>query len=193
MPAYDPSDRTGPWWYDKDKGKHYFNSQYCLELMFQDGLPVTPATKVDFVSHHDKYCSVHRYSPKKCAELGIDAHKAGGRFLAAAIATGTDISEVTFGDSRDPFSCATVVGDAFSRMVGALKQLTKTYSGHVVSGGSEAIPLARAVLNAVAFHRDDVPTIAGLFKSEDDLIRTCSQVIAEAVKSVDAKTLMESL
>jgi hypothetical protein len=193
LPIYDPADRTGPWWFNKEEGRHYFNSNYCLELMFEDDIPVTESTKVDFVNHHDNYCSVHRYNPKKCAELGIDAHRAGGRFLAAAIATGTDISDVTFGDSGDPLSFATVVGDAFSRMVGSLKQIAKNYSGSVVHGGSEAIPLARAVLNAVAFHRDDVPTLAGLFRGEDDLIKTCAQVIADSVRSVDSKTLLEAL
>lgn len=30
LEKYDPNIPNGPWWYDKEKDKHYYNSNFCL-------------------------------------------------------------------------------------------------------------------------------------------------------------------
>ncbi|SRR5712692_828595 len=44
LAQYDPTVGDGPWWYDKDKDEHYFNGNYCLELMLEEDLAIDAET-----------------------------------------------------------------------------------------------------------------------------------------------------
>jgi hypothetical protein len=71
LTPYDPKKHDGPWWHQSDSGKHYFNNKYTLELMLELDVDISLARKINFVNHHEEYCSVHRLNPKACRELGF--------------------------------------------------------------------------------------------------------------------------
>jgi len=44
LQKYDPSIPCGPWWYDKDTDIHYWNGNYCLEIMLERDLNISEAS-----------------------------------------------------------------------------------------------------------------------------------------------------
>ena len=56
LEKYDPTDPSGPWWYDAKNDIHYWNGKFCLEIMVERDLYVRKAIEIDFVRHHPKQC-----------------------------------------------------------------------------------------------------------------------------------------
>ncbi len=77
----DLTQKTGPWWHDTATDTHYYNGTYCLEIMVERELTLADCTAVDFVTHHESFCSVFPASPARCSELGIDNFAGAERFL----------------------------------------------------------------------------------------------------------------
>lgn len=84
--AYDPTQKTGPWWFNKETGKHYYNNYYCMEFMLEASLEVITSLTSDFVLHHPTWCNSNRKNPKSCRHLGWTGYKAGAELLARLLA-----------------------------------------------------------------------------------------------------------
>jgi hypothetical protein len=82
---YRPHRRHGPWWHDKDGGKHYYNGDYTLELLVESDLHLIHASKITFVKHHDDMCSLKPTDPSSCKECGWEGNQAGAYFLARLV------------------------------------------------------------------------------------------------------------
>jgi len=79
---YDPTLGDGPWWFDKETGIHYWNSSCCLEIMIEEDLNIADVEKIDFVTHHSKFCNI---SPVSCPDCNLHSSHAGARFIAGLI------------------------------------------------------------------------------------------------------------
>jgi len=78
---YDQSKRDGPWWHSSKSGKHYWNGEYCLEFMVEDKLQIRKVSRLRFVKHHPKRCSIDY---RTCKDCGHEPDQAAARLLAGA-------------------------------------------------------------------------------------------------------------
>ncbi len=74
---YDPTTDRGP--LRKRDGVWYWNGDYTSEFMVERDVLLDECTGFDFITHHDRFCSLHGSG---CKYLGSEPHRAGGRVLA---------------------------------------------------------------------------------------------------------------
>lgn len=175
LAQYDPSTTPGPWKTDS-KAKHWWNGDHCLELMVHDELSVEAVTRVSFVNHHRRWCSLHRNEPKECIELGLKAHSAGAQFIASIVGEGLHTLDHALIDDGNP--CDEVV-DAFQELINQEVGGEK-YKGTLKSTHSGASAVARSLLLATARRsEDDRLALLRLFRSEDDAVEAVQWAVAE--------------
>lgn len=75
--AYDPISDKGP--LRKRGAAWYWNGDYTSEFMIERDILLDECTGFDFITHHDRFCSLHGSG---CKFLGSEPHRAGGRVLA---------------------------------------------------------------------------------------------------------------
>lgn len=176
LPAYDPASRDGPWWYDSTTDTHYVNGTYCLEFMLEDDLPLRKASRVDFVQHHAKYCSVHRTHPQSCSELGLLDGKGGARFLMLAASRGVDLSALDKALISEEGKLSYKITNALAWVAHHFHEVD--YTAQVTASSDTGRAVARAVLNALAIdQRHEAELLASLFRSEDMLIKALATVL----------------
>jgi hypothetical protein len=81
LQLYDPRRDRGPWWVSPD-GLHYWNSNYCLEVMYGGDLLLDQTTGVDLVNHHDRICSIDN---RTCPDLGRGKADAATEFIGTLV------------------------------------------------------------------------------------------------------------
>jgi transposase len=68
------------------EGLWYWNWTYTGEFMLQSTLWLSDCHKVDFIKHHDTYCSIGG-----CNDRGKDGDRAAGRIIAYVLSRGINI------------------------------------------------------------------------------------------------------
>jgi hypothetical protein len=173
---YNPSVPNGPWWFDDEYKRHYFNGNYCLEFMIEAPISLRYLSGFEFVKHHDQYCSMHRTSPSRCAELGLLASQGGARFLARAAVMNTDLRAVFSNRLRE-------VNTAKMFLRSAFMQLITDMTGRVEPSGnvsSNAIALSRAAMSAYTWgHRDEAHFLAAKFKNYEALSTAVAKILTD--------------
>jgi hypothetical protein len=170
LQPYDPTQGNGPWWHDIANDIHYWNGEYCLELMLEDSLPLASATQLSYVDHHASYCSVHRQTPADCRDRGKSQFYAAPEFLACLIGRNMELSQgVTHLFVNDAGPTDALVEAARS----LLGRFTMNSSPYVGNRTAPNHALARAVFAAYA----DAPepemwTLAHWFASSDELYQS---------------------
>jgi hypothetical protein len=186
LERYDPTTGDGPWWYNKEKNEHYWNGNYCLEIMVERDIRISEVVKVDFVRHHPRYCCLS----SNCDEMDWSSYMGGAFFIAGMV--GQDIYHrlPVFYESADD---SIEVDYSFERSCMSIwhsfDQIER-FKGSIISKHNAAKPLARAVLNAYAFNVDDVIPLASLFKSKKSLVYSCAKLIADKFDISDWKVLL---
>jgi hypothetical protein len=186
---YNPEDRTGPWWYDKESDVHYFNGKYCLEIMVERSIPLKQIKGFQFVNHHRAWCSRYPKQPTKCSELGINSHKSSISVLAQILKRGIICNENYLLDTRvDLLQSGNPFKDAAEFLFYRLKDAEKG-SGHLTKDDEAAFPVFQSIMDSIS--RGDkesyVPLIK-LFKSFDEIklvfktqVQTCFSMSNEEI------------
>lgn len=176
LTPYNPKIGDGPWWFDASTNSHYWNGDYCLEIMFESDLPVVSAKKIDFVKHHPNYCNIR---PNSCPDRGVDQNLAGAKFLASLVGQHLNLSSLRWVDNNRP-------EDDLCYAWSWLKtKLTKSMEGLELTGtipytDQAASSIGRAIL--AAFSRgdiDEIKALSQLMKSKKAVIEACAKVISE--------------
>ena len=163
---YDPTIGNGPWWWDKATDTHWWNGDYCLEIMAEGRLPISKCEKVEFVDHHPHGCCIDH---KQCQYKGLKKVKAAASFLAATVAQGIDLAPIKL----IPIGThALTAFDMPCRGWSAIWRETKgaKFVGTITAQMPAATPLVRAALNA--YSRGDLAeckVLSGLFASSAEL------------------------
>jgi hypothetical protein len=72
LTPYEPTAGDGPWWYNEDDDTHYFNGDFCLELMLQDSIKLDAALRdFRFVKHRENMCSIFRASSRSARRSAL--------------------------------------------------------------------------------------------------------------------------
>lgn len=181
LEPYDPTSKTGPWWFDHSNDQHYFNSKHCLEFMIEAPVRLRLLKKLDFVNHHQDYCSVHRNAPAKCSELGSNSSLGGAVFLTRAAVTGVGLAQFSKHFVKEN-------GDPTKELYGALSEFYRTFSSTVHFSGSltaeseSSIAVMRAIMSAFTFGpMADAILLCAMFQRERVFINVAARVLAETV------------
>lgn len=185
LSPFDPTTDDGPWWYDEEKGEHYWNGNYCLEIMVERDIRISEVVKVSFVDHHPRYCCLSN----NCNDMGISGSEGGAFFISGMV--GQDIYHrlPAFYENDDGIEIDYMFERSCMSIWHSFNQIEK-FKGSIIPKDKAAIPLARAVLNAYAYNEDDLIPLASLFKSKNSLVYSCAKLIAKKFKISDWKMLL---
>ncbi len=186
LARYDPTTGDGPWWYNEKNNEHYWNSNYCLEIMVERDLRISEVVKVDFVKHHPRYCCLSN----NCDEMDFRRYEGGAFFIAGMV--GQDIYHrlpAFYENVDDSIEVDYLFERSCMSIWHSFDQIEK-FRGIIISRHKAAMPLARAVLNAYAFKEDDVIPLASLFKSKKSLVYSCAKLIADKFNISDWEMLL---
>jgi hypothetical protein len=179
LAPYDPKKRDGPWWHQGDPGKHYFNNRYTLELMLEADVDISLARKINFVTHHDQFCSVHRNNPKACNELGCQSSRAGAYFVARIVGEklGSKIITLLTEDSAP----SSTLRSAWSSLETRLRRLVTEQAGRMKADHDSAGAVSRALLRAYgARDTKDLKALGALFKSKEAMMEAVQATVESA-------------
>jgi hypothetical protein len=188
---YDPVRGDGPWWVDPE-GNHFWNGNYCLEVMTEDDVSLELATGLSFVGHHANRCSIDPYG---CPDLGKSDRQGGAEFLATLVSRYQSLHLpsvlYTYGDGHQSVSGS--VGAALNTLMHACARLEVPGPG-IVAGDPQAPALARALLGAM--YRDptaDRAQLARLFSCNKCLVEAVANVIVSAWDDDQAEVIQQEL
>ena len=182
LEVYDPTAGNGPWWYDAANDVDYFNSNYCLEFMFESQIDLADATQLNFVKHHENQCANAKRDPYPCPEKGMRDLMGGSYFLTRAIATGLKIGDwpqlfYIEGRRLNPY-----IQMAFREFIQAIP--VRNFSGPLHSTSPEAEPIAKSLASAYTFGHNVAP-LANLFSSEENMIEATAVQFAKTLRCND--------
>ena len=188
---YDATVGNGPWWFDRSTGEHYRNGDYCLEIMFEDDLELIRNEGVTISSHHGRYCSLNRYNPNACPDLGLDRQVARGYFLARIVGTkmNTIVLKFTEKDTEGKIIPKWSLEFGFNELLWKLPA-DVNFCGTLRSTDSSAESLVRAICSAYSYrHFDEQKKLASLFVSKEELWSCCRNVVAKDFGLSDSLSL----
>lgn len=164
----------GPWWKDVKKNLHYWNGDYCLEFMLEDELSLSSVSRLRFVRHHEKRCSI---SPTSCPDRGHTGARAAARLLAGACDRRllSNCSGIWIDEHDAPRDC---LQTAWESLRDRLCKGIQDWDGTVASGSERAFAIARAGLGAFCdLSTQDRKQLFSLFDSQESVIESCASII----------------
>jgi len=170
---YDPTIGDGPWWHDKDNDKHYWNSEYCLEIMIEGDIQLSQATGIFFEKHHEEYCCI---SPGNCIDQGVRPHVGGASFLAGLVGRSIRLPRrlLTNPELDDrPYSDAQ---DAAQQLHHLLRECGKGASGGKLSQDASSA-IARAIFFSLSRRNlEEAASLSKLFPSQAVMLEECKNL-----------------
>ncbi len=186
---YDPTVGDGPWWLSPT-GEHYWNGEYCLEVMVEDDLDLALSTQVDFVKHHEKRCNLDY---RTCAYCGVNDDKGGAEFSAALVSRrgSLDLPGLVVDRGKGPRPSGSLDG-AVSVLLRRISKAASGAAGAVQRSDAAAASLARGVLAAYANAgiSGDLPELAAHFATVDEVEGAVADVVADAVGLPDGDAFL---
>ena len=185
---YDPKRGDGPWWHKIEDDKHYWNGNYCLEIMIERDVLIHEASTIDFVTHNHRMCNINLTD---CSDIGLPGPHAGARFIAALIGCGYDLNNNNIFKDRNNIIEEIILIQAISILWQDLNYIAQGYVGDIISTDETALPISRAILNSYASMNDiEVKRLCSLFKSEEDLKNSCANLIGKGLYIPDWRILV---
>lgn len=177
LDIYDPEQKDGPWWWNKRKDKHHWNSRFALEFMFEGELSLDDCLEIDFVKHHDHQCAI---DPSSCVEKGYPADRGATLVIAGAIGQDLTVAKRLCGrrTASGRFRPKGKWDFGFSSLYSKISRLP--FGGPIQAGTPESRALARAVMAAV-FRRDPDETraLSTLFADSENLLDSLKDLAKE--------------
>ncbi|WP_109693849.1 hypothetical protein [Chitinophaga deserti] len=90
---YVPTQGDGPWYYDVENKRHYWNGTYCLEFMFTRDLSLSIANEVSFTGHHSEYCNMKESA---CRDQKVPKQYINARFVSHLTASLVSVDSKLF-------------------------------------------------------------------------------------------------
>ncbi|MCX6906686.1 MAG: hypothetical protein NTY01_01445 [Verrucomicrobia bacterium] len=163
---FDPTVDDGPWWWDKATDTHWWNGNYCLEIMAEGRLAISKCERVEFVAHHPHGCCIDHST---CLYKGFSKERGIALFLATTISQEIDLSPLKLvpAEKKALTRFDTAYQGWFAIWQG-IKDLKCT--GEITSNMKSAIPLVRAVLGAYSRgNGHEIKSLASMFCSNTEL------------------------
>jgi hypothetical protein len=180
LTPYNPATSAGPLIYVKSAAKWYRNFTFTGELLVDGDLALEDCTCVDFVDHHESYCSK---SGRSCSFFGMDKRVVGSRFLATLLGSWLIKSPRLFhaSDTKPKRLHAGAAGAW--RVLHSALTVDGPDSGRIRAGDDAAEDIVRAVwLNYGRNRRKAAKRLCNLFRSTEELRLAAESVALSAFK-----------
>jgi len=128
------------------EGLWYWNWTYTGEFMLQSTLRLSDCHKVDFIKHHDIYCSIGG-----CNDRGKEGDRAAGRIIAYILSRGTNIIDDPLITTKPKKALSFAVDRGLSRTLFALGASAGKLEGPLKTDVSVDAALRAATLPAPVF------------------------------------------
>lgn len=170
LSEYHPAESGGPWKLNEDESTHYWNGDYCLEIMLERDLLMSESIETNIVDHHGSICSINGAG---CTDMGLRETDAAASFLAWLLASSIDPIELRIRRSKLP--------NYWISLWRKLSEIETPYVGPITHRMLAANPLTKSVLNLYARGRKaELRVLARLFKSRNELIISSAIVLSGA-------------
>lgn len=188
LEEYNPTLRNGPWYYDNSRDEHFYNSKYCLEFLFEDTIDISLIKALDFVKHHDDYCSIYRYEQFKCNEKGINLFNSAIRVIATFAERELKLSD--YFDIKNDSNLKRIIEYALEDIF-ALINKEKNYNGNIISNSSNAKTLVSCINYLISKGENhNAIKLFNLFNTKDVLIKLLQESYSECT-GLSIKTIKE--
>lgn len=179
LQPYNPKRERGPWWVSPD-GAHYWNSNYCLEVMYEGDLLLNQTTGVDLVKHHRQFCNIDY---RTCPDLGRDEADAATEFIGTLVSKNQRLFLPGFvtKTGRTPQPDFAIL-QLYSKLYSRCGRLNPQGWGSLRAGDPYAPAVARALLRSLAAKElaHDAAPLASIFQNIQEARRAIGDVIADA-------------
>lgn len=190
FPIYEPTRGDGPWWHKADTDSHYFNGEYCLEIMIERDVLIEEASTIDFVDHNIDMCNV---DPRNCPYRGLHRAHAGAMFIASLFGRGYDSIIRRLFKNHPNIIELHILQSSISTLWQHLSE--ELFVGDITFSDKKALALSRAFLNSYAsvnsYKSDETYQLCSLFGTKGDLEISCARLIAENLNIDDPTILID--
>ncbi|MCO6043314.1 hypothetical protein NG895_05290 [Aeoliella sp. ICT_H6.2] len=169
---FDPQNERGPWLWDATTDEHWWNGNYCLEVMLESDLLLGSGQQIDFVEHHANRCCIDHHS---CQDKGITQSDAASEFLCMLADRSLTLPGGVFGES------------ARFTIRGVWNLIARCISRSACRGQSNRKSLAQARACLAAFGRRDANSktdfaeLVSTFQNTDEAIAATRAVLQGTV------------
>jgi len=166
--------RSGPIYFDGEEW--YRNGHYTGEFLIDEDLDVNSCHEIEFVDHHDRFCSK---SGSTCCDLKLSKNKAGSRFLANIIGRNlTDMRDQFWDKLKTKPQLTFQAQGAISNFLILFQKRCSKRSTKLSS--DRKLFLARACLCALSENNTDfVDNIVSMLGTEEDVFSILKQVVEQ--------------
>ncbi len=187
LEEYDPTRRDGPWWFDEINDNHYWNGNYCLEIMIERDVDIDDCLTIDFVNHHLQFCNI---LPLHCEDCGRSNLNAGKRLISYILSNSYNFPRKKFLGTINAEKCIKDDVVYIVRLImESLPDYIDQYSGDITSDSDVALPLAKSILSYYSDEdKKNCEKLLSLFDSADEFIKTLEKL---CVKRFRVKHLYE--
>jgi hypothetical protein len=169
---YNASRDEGPLRYAE--GLWYWNWTYTGEFMLQSTLWLSDCHKVDFIKHHDAYCSIGG-----CNDRGKDGDRAAGRVIAYVLSRGINIIDDPLITTKPKKALSFAVYRGLWRILFALGASAGNLEGSLKTDVSVDAALRAALLQYAAGELDAAKQTASLIGSGEIFRRRLSNLVED--------------
>lgn len=174
---YVPEKRNGPWWRSKRRND-YWNSDYCIEFIFEGSIRLHQIAQMRFVKGHPKNCHLR----SQCPDKGHDRQIAAAKLLAGACHRGLlpASRRLWVWRGNDPRRALRYAWEQLKTLIAGSKQ---KWDGPIKSGADNARAQAWAVLGAYYHGNNDFKRkLLGGFVGPKNAIRACAALIEDGLE-----------
>lgn len=180
LPPYKAAEGIGPWLWDSDEDKHYWNGQICLEIMYESSISLNLCREIRFCTHHKDRCCINRRGT--CTERGFDGSRGGAWFVAGLMARGLSSFSnlLTSTDDNGIKIPSSALIQAWSGLWPLLRDKSVSYSGKFTQDSPAAPVVARAIISAlVRGDVNDKRMFSRQFSSESEMMAACRKAVEQ--------------
>lgn len=177
LQEYDPTEGNGPWWHDTATDQHYWNGNYCLEVMLEREIPLMELVNTDFMKHHPKFCC---NTPEICPDRDQHSEQGGARFLAGLAALQLNAQHLNLTQETEGLIQPTEsTRRAWHQLRAELTRIKYDYRGTIdYDERIQSVAVARAILSAYWLRNQmEQEAMSELFATKDAMVNSCVRLI----------------
>jgi hypothetical protein len=161
---YDATSEDGPLCYDE--GVWYWNSNCTAEFLLDASLSLYQCKKVDFIKHHDKFCSLQG----GCGDVGTNGDRAAGRVIGYVLSRDLPIIDEPLIVTNPKKALSAAAERGISRLCFGLGATSNKLEGPLKASATVDAALRAALLQFALGESNAAKETAALISS-DDLFR----------------------
>lgn len=165
----------GPWHIDAE-GRNFYYEHCNIEFMFESDLDLSSAFKIDFVSHHSRFCNIHANT--SCPDRNMSYTAAKLFFISHLVANDLRIANLAINKETAEWSVVQIVGILTS--IRSILYQNSLFEKQNVLADKTKRELCKSILEQISKKNNEAAKeLSKIFKSREDLDDTLEKLFAE--------------